>query len=174
MKYTTLSENGTPRAFYDDAIHAYIPNGAIEITDDQWLECINNSGKRKFVNGLLVEYVYVETLKEKKASKLNEINAEYEQNVLKIANVGKDEMATWPKQEAEARAWLADNSSATPVIDNLMIGRSALGESKAELVAKIIANADAYSVAFPKVLGLYQAKQKALEACTTLEQVLAL
>lgn len=119
-------------------------------------------------------FEFPQTLAEAKSKKLNAINAEYEQNVLNIANVGKDEMATWPKQEAEAKAWLADNSSATPVIDNLLIGRSALGESKAELVAKIIANADAYSVAYPKVLGLYQAKQKALEACTTLEQVLAL
>lgn len=106
-----------------------------------------------------------------KSLKLPVINAEYEQNVLNIANVGKDEMATWPKQEAEARAWLSDNNSATPVIDNLLIGRTALGESKAELVAKIIANTDAYSIAFPKVLGLHQAKQKALQACTTVAEV---
>ena len=61
MKYTTLDKNGLPTAFYSDDIHSNIPKEAIEITEDQWLECINNSGKRKFENGLLIEPIYIPT-----------------------------------------------------------------------------------------------------------------
>jgi hypothetical protein len=57
MKYTTLDANGLPTAFYSDDIHKNIPTDAIEITDEQWLECINNSGARQFVNGVLIAYV---------------------------------------------------------------------------------------------------------------------
>jgi hypothetical protein len=56
MKYTTLDNNGLPTAFYSDDIHENIPSEAIEITDEQWLECINNQGARQFVNGTLVTY----------------------------------------------------------------------------------------------------------------------
>ena len=61
MKYTTLNENGLPTAFYSDELHLDIPKEAIEITEDQWLECINNNGARQFINGELIEYVYIPT-----------------------------------------------------------------------------------------------------------------
>lgn len=83
------------------------------------------------------------------------------------------EMASWTKQETEARAWVVNNNVITPIIDNLLIGR-AMGETKAELVGKIIAKADGYAVAYAQVLGQYHAKQKALDTCTTVKQVLAL
>lgn len=34
-----------------------IPASAIEITREQWLECLDNQGQRKMVDGQLVEYV---------------------------------------------------------------------------------------------------------------------
>lgn len=174
MKYAILNGNGTPNAFYDSNIHKSIPKEAIEITNDQWIECISHNGKRKFVNGILVEYVYVPTLNEVKTERLSTIKADYE-NALKamIGDTDPAEMASWTKQETEARAWTVDNNAITPIIDNLIIGR-AMGESKADLVAKIIAKADGYAVAYSQVLGQYHAKQKALEACTTVEAVIAL
>ena len=54
------------------------------------------------------------------------------------------EQASWPKQENEARAWTADNSSPTPWIDAAVAAR---GISKADMAAKIIENADLF-VAF--------------------------
>lgn len=174
MKYVLLNENGTPKGFYDDTVHSEIPTGAIEITEEQWLDFINNSGKRKFENGILVEYVYVPTFIEAKSTKLLTIKTDYE-NSLKamIGDTDPAEMASWTKQEAEARAWSADNNAITPIIDNLIIGR-AMGESKADLVAKIILKADGYAVAYAQILGQYHAKLKALEACTTIEEVSAL
>lgn len=56
MKYTILDTNGLPTAFYSDDIHLDIPKGSIEITDEQWIDCLNNQGKRVFLNGNFVEY----------------------------------------------------------------------------------------------------------------------
>jgi hypothetical protein len=56
MKYTTLDTNGLPTAFYSDDIHGNIPTDARAITDEQWLECINNSGQICFKNGVLIPY----------------------------------------------------------------------------------------------------------------------
>jgi hypothetical protein len=89
-------------------------------------------------------------------------------------NTDSAEMASWTKQETEARAWTADNNTLTPLIDNLLIGRNIAGETKAALVATIIAKADGYAQGYALVLGMYHAKQKQLEACTTVEQILAL
>lgn len=89
-------------------------------------------------------------------------------------NTDPAEMASWTKQEAEARAWVADNNAVTPIIDNLLIGRSINGETKASLVNTIIAKADGYAHGYALVLGMYHAKQKQLEACTTVAEILAL
>lgn len=114
------------------------------------------------------------TLNEVKAIKLSTIKTYYENAVRTMTgNTDPAEMASWTKQEQEARAWIADNTAITPIIDNLIIGRD-MGESKADLVAKIIAKADAYAVAYAQVLGAYHAKQKAIEVATTVEEVEAI
>ncbi|WP_297452598.1 hypothetical protein [Persephonella sp.] len=48
MKYAVFDKKGFPRAFYDDEIHETIPQNAVKITEQQWLEFINNQGKRKW------------------------------------------------------------------------------------------------------------------------------
>ncbi|MCA2377588.1 hypothetical protein ATU3C_12590 [Agrobacterium genomosp. 3 str. RTP8] len=56
MKYGVF-EDGFPKGFYSEELHGEnIPAEAVEITDDQWLELINNQGMRRFVNGEVVEY----------------------------------------------------------------------------------------------------------------------
>lgn len=68
------------------------------------------------------------------------INAAYEAAVSALTSgYPQNEIASWPKQEAEARAWLADNAKPTPWIDSAAATR---GVSKTELVLKIIAQAD--------------------------------
>ena len=52
----------------------------------------------------------------------------------------ENEIASWPKQEAEARGWLADNSTPTPWID---AAASARDVTKADFIGLVIANADA-------------------------------
>lgn len=109
-----------------------------------------------------------------KTAKDNKITTTYNAAVRAMTgNTDPAEMASWTKQEQEARAWIADNAVITPIIDNLIIGR-AMGESKANLVAKIITKADAYTVAYAQVLGAYHAKQKAIEVATTVAKVKAI
>lgn len=109
-----------------------------------------------------------------KTLKLNDIKTDYESSVKNmIGDTDTSEMASWTKQESEARAWITDNMEITPIIDNLIIGR-AMEETKAELVAKIIIKADAYAVAYAQVLGQYHAKQKAIEVATTVTEVEAI
>lgn len=37
--------------------HTKIPTEAVEITDEQWFEFINNNGFRQFIDGAIVEYI---------------------------------------------------------------------------------------------------------------------
>jgi hypothetical protein len=80
------------------------------------------------------------------------------------------EMVSWRKQEEESRAWNDDNSVATPMIDILLVERDR-GETKQELVDKIIANADAYTALYAQRLGEYQKALKQLSEATTEEEI---
>ena len=82
------------------------------------------------------------------------------------------EMASWRKQEDEARAYTADNTVATPFIDAQVATRQL--ETKDELVAKIIANADAYQVTYAGLLGKYQNLSNAISIATTATEVEAI
>lgn len=120
------------------------------------------------------EFTDAKLLENSKETKRSTIRQDYENSVKAMTgNTDPAEMASWTKQEQEARAWIADNTAITPIIDNLIIGR-AMGESKADLVAKIITKADAYAVAYAQVLGAYHAKQKAIEVATTVAVVEAI
>jgi len=50
QKYAVFNELGLPQAFYDDEIHTkeQIPQNAILITEEQWMEFIQNQGRRKW------------------------------------------------------------------------------------------------------------------------------
>jgi hypothetical protein len=62
----------------------------------------------------------------------------------------QDEIDSWPKQEAEARAWFADNTAPTPLLDGIV---SQTGEDKTILVDGIIEKADLFAAAFGAALG---------------------
>lgn len=59
MKYAIFDEKGLPKGFYSKDIHGdNIPKEAIQITDEQWQEFINNQGRRKwdFKASSVIEY----------------------------------------------------------------------------------------------------------------------
>lgn len=72
-----------------------------------------------------------------------------------------DEMLSWYKQEAEARAWVADNLVATPWIDAAATAR---GIPKANMVAFIIGNADAFAPLHGALTGKRQLLRDQIEA----------
>jgi len=48
MKYANYDNKGTIIGFYSDDVHTsdQIPKNVIQITDDEWLDCLTNQGKR--------------------------------------------------------------------------------------------------------------------------------
>lgn len=56
--YGKFDKDGLPVAFYNDDIWAAnkIPGDAVKITRAQWLDFINNSGQRKWLNGKVAVY----------------------------------------------------------------------------------------------------------------------
>ena len=61
-----------------------------------------------------------------------------------------EERETWGQQVAEARAVLADAATPTPLLDGIALGR---GQSVAHTAARVIARAEAYSIASGIILG---------------------
>ena len=114
---------------------------------------------------------WILTLEEAKKSKYEEIKLAQTKALNSVmGEVASFESASYTKQEIEARAWNSDNNTSTPFIDNLLISRN-LGETKQELVDKIIAKADAYQVFYASMLGKFQALVKQIDAATTADEV---
>jgi hypothetical protein len=91
---------------------------------------------------------------EMKASALSRINAAYQSSVDALtAGYPAGEIASWPKQEAEARAWLSHNSVSTPWMDAAVAAR---GITKDDLAAKIIGNADLFTASSGQLSGKRQ------------------
>lgn len=90
------------------------------------------------------------------------INRSYE-NAVKALTAGypQNEIDSWAKQEAEARAWLADNSTPTPWIDGAAATR---GIPKAKLVLSIISNADALAPIHGSLTGKRKKLRDAIDA----------
>ena len=105
-----------------------------------------------------------------KISKFIDLENSFNNDTLKITTALPHEMTSWGKQVSQARAWVADNTVLTPFIDNLLTARS-LGETKEILVGKIIANADAYEIAYAKLLGKFQKLTRQVEDATTVEEI---
>lgn len=71
------------------------------------------------------------------------------------------EIASWPKQEAEARAWAADNNASTPWID---AATDARGITRSVLAEMIIFQADAFAPLHAALTGKRQALRDAIDA----------
>ncbi|ARO88188.1 hypothetical protein EBAPG3_010580 [Nitrosospira lacus] len=96
------------------------------------------------------------------ASAHKRINVAYKTAIRQMtADYPADEVISWPKQEEEALAWLANNSEPTPWIDGAVLGR---GITKAEFVDKIIANAVLFAPAHGKLTGKRQKLRDQIEA----------
>lgn len=92
---------------------------------------------------------------------LAKINQEFTNSVNNLtSSIPSSEIATWIKQESEAKAWLIDNNVSTPLIDAICTSR---GVEKAYLVDKIILKADAYAVAIGTLTGERQKQEKLIK-----------
>ena len=105
-------------------------------------------------------------------NKRREINNAYQSELDAIlADYPEAETKTWDKQESEARAWAADSTTSTPLIDAIAESRSM---AKAELVSRIIAKSDAWISLSGAATGKRQALDDQIAGAQTLEEVEAI
>lgn len=89
---------------------------------------------------------------------LSKANADFETAISSLtSSIPTSEVATWTKQEQEARAYLLDSNAPTPFIDAICLAREC---DKSYLVGKIIEKADAYAVAVGTLTGVRQKLEK--------------
>lgn len=143
-----------------------LPDGIRQVSEEEW-KLARYSAHVESGNIVLGT-----ALKSYKVTKLNEINTAYQQAIADLTpTYPDDERLTFDKQEAEARAWLADNSTPTPFVDALAVGRQM---NKAELVNRIIAKADAFAIASGLLTGQRQRYEDLLDAAKTTAEVAAI
>lgn len=82
------------------------------------------------------------------------------------ADVPDFEIQTWATQAAEAMAWEADNSAATPMLDTIAAAR---GIGRESLIKKALKKAREYRLLTAHVAGRRQAIEAAINAATTLD-----
>ena len=107
----TFNEDGFPTGFYSSDIwpEGY-PDGTVEITVEQWNECLEFQGRRRLVNGQLVEYnppPPVPTLVDYTATITRMLDAKAQErrydNAVSIATYAGSSNAAWA---AEAQAFI--------------------------------------------------------------------
>ena len=114
----------------------------------------------------------VPTLEEAHAAKLAAINVVANKAIAALTATYPDrEIATFDKQEAEARAYSADPTAPTPLLLALSQAR---GVPLDELARRVLVKADAFAVASGSIIGQRQTLEDQLDACTTVEEVEAL
>lgn len=111
----------------------------------------------------------IPTFEEAKADKLIEINMAADKTMAAlISTYPEREISTFDKQEAEARAYIADPEAPTPLLSALAKAR---GLSMDELVKRVLVKADAFATASGFIIGQRQALEDQLDTCKTLEEV---
>lgn len=105
-------------------------------------------------------------------AKRREIDAAYSAELAAITDAYPEvERLTWDKQEREARAFANDDTAPTPLLDGIAAAR---GLALSELVARVIAKADAWVAASGTATGKRQALEAAIDAAedvATLEAI---
>jgi len=163
---------------YDSNIHGDdIPNDAIEVSEEIFRQTIDEQdGIWSLVDGEVVKLSFPAlSISELKAAKRQEINSAFNQAMQQIVgDTPSNEVSSWGKQEAEARAYQANYAAITPLIDALASARSV---PKDELISRIIAKADLFAHVSGTYIGRRQGLEDDLDALTetaTAEDVAAI
>lgn len=102
---------------------------------------------------------------------LNKINNECDATLNQMKQSYPDsEVRTWDRQEAEARAFIADSNSTTPLIDNLSTSREI---DKTELANRIVAKANMWATVAGQIIGARQKLEDNIENMTDEELEIA-
>lgn len=136
-------------------LHTLLRSLGIEIfeRDGVWHQ-INSTDDE--VNTIIQNY---NPWRDAKREKLAEIDADFSAATTALtAGWPEHEIKTWSKQEAEARAYLADDTTPTPMLSSIATQR---GITIHELAIRVIRDADAFTAASGYYVGLrHKARQQ--------------
>lgn len=153
------------QAFFPYEVHYNdFPADIVDIPLDDFYKAKRSPFGSRFsvVNNALVvtePVVAMPSLDSIKASALDAVNARCAQELAAVrSGYPDDEVQSWAKQEAEARAY---GISPTPLLSALSAAR---GIDLEELVAKVIAKSDAFATVSGTIIGTRQACEDAIES----------
>ena len=184
--------------FFDDADGGFVPEGAVEISQDKYIELLNGQSQGKQIiadktgNPVLIDpqpsaahVLNLDTLKweispekqttlfaQQKEGLLNKLadKADQLKNGL-LAGYPQTEIESFYRQEKEALAWQADHNTPTPMLSQIARVR---GVPLDMLINKVIEKSAQFAVAIGIIIGQRQAFEDRLLALKTPEELTAL
>lgn len=111
------------------------------------------------------------TIEQQRQNKLVELKKKCDLETSQLTGITTEyEPVSWDKQEQLARNYLANQGSEALALEALAEARG-FGETVEELASKIVAKADAYTVAYFGILGKFHKLSKDVELATTSEAI---
>ena len=184
--------------FFDDSYGGFVPEGAVEISQDKYIELLNGQAQGKQIvsnkqgEPVLIELqpspaheLNLDTLTwdisaekqtalfaQQKESLLNKLadKADQLKNGL-LAGYPQTEIESFYRQEKEALAWQADHNTPTPMLSQIARVR---GVPLDILISKVIEKSAQFAVAIGIIIGQRQAFEDRLLALKTPEELTAL
>ena len=184
--------------FFDDSYGGFVPEGAVEISQDKYIELLNGQSQGKQIIADKTGYPVLIDPQPSAAHELNRdtltwvISAEKQTALLaqqkegllnKLADkadklksgllVGypQTEIESFYRQEKEALAWQADHNTPTPMLSQIARVR---GVPLDVLIEKVIEKSAQFAVAIGIIIGQRQAFEDRLLALKTPEELTAL
>lgn len=147
MKKITLKANGAIEHVWIDGIHN-IPEDAIEVSNQTVETLLNHRETKALIAGNIIDIVIEFNFDLAFAVKTNEIRNAFSSAMLPITSTyTSEDIASFPTQESEAKAYEEDPQADTPLLDFMVANRP--GVDKPILVSRILAN----SVVYKQVAG---------------------
>lgn len=184
--------------FFDDTDGSFVPEGAVEISQDKYIELLNGQAQGKQIiadktgNPALIDpqpstahELNLDTLTweispekqtalfaQQKESLLNKLAGKADQlkNSL-LAGYPQTEIESFYRQEKEALAWQADHNTPTPMLSQIARVR---GVPLDMLISKVIEKSAQFAVAIGIIIGQRQAFEDRLLTLKTPEELTAL
>lgn len=184
--------------FFDDADGGFVPEGAVEISRDKYIELLNGQSQGKQIiadktgNPVLIDpqpsaahVLNLDTLTwEISAEKQTALFAQRKEGLLNkladkadqlknslLAGYPQTEIESFYRQEKEALAWQADHNTPTPMLSQIARVR---GVPLEMLIEKVIEKSAQFAVAIGIIIGQRQAFEDRLLALKTPEELTAL
>ena len=184
--------------FFDDSYGGFVPEGAVEISQDKYIELLNGQAQGKQIvadktgNPVLIDpqpsaahELNLDTLTweispekqtalfaQQKEGLLNKLadKADQLKNSL-LVGYPQTEIESFYRQEKEALAWQADHNTPTPMLSQIARVR---GVPLEVLISKVIEKSAQFAVAIGIIIGQRQAFEDRLLALKTPEELTAL